>query len=174
MVIILGFAGCSISEEFLQRKTTQLCPCAPKVAIDRVYVKTCRDPEVHAVFVSHTSVKLGVGRGGRLWKAAQKASARSPESPPWHACALFPGRLHGGLGQAPPHSDQGLQSQHRHQLWGVYSQSGWSVRWPQNWNPERHSPEGKRWPCRCWARKNSSQVRTEMPQGSLGPQSHHE
>ena len=44
MVIILGFVGCSISEEFLQRKTTQLCLCAPKVAIDRVYIKTCRGP----------------------------------------------------------------------------------------------------------------------------------
>ena len=73
-------------------------------------------------------------------------------------CHRLPGRLHGGLGQDPPQGKQSLQSQQRHQLWGVYSQSGWSVRWPQNWNPERHSPEGKWWPCRCWAIKNSSQL----------------
>lgn len=46
-----------------------------------------------------------------VWKAAWKGSGNKAASAD-RSVPLFLGRLHGGLGQAPPHSDPGLQGEH--------------------------------------------------------------
>lgn len=61
------------------------------------------------------------GREGRIYVEGSLEGVGGKVASPNRTVPLFPGRLHGGPGQAAPHSDQGLQSEHRHQLRGVYS-----------------------------------------------------
>lgn len=68
------------------------------------------------------------------------------------------GWLRRGSGAVTSDGISGLQSESRHQLWGVHPQSRRSVRRPQNRNTKRHPPEGQRWSGRCQPGEASPQV----------------